>query len=203
MKKMFLILTLSIFLMSCVYANENTIQINDIDFEIPAKYQNGELYNGKYQLNKNFSISCIDDNISKSIGLWAREQKFSEDIEIENHPVRHFSQYNKYVKGNHSHAYFASGKSVYEISWVGKEINRDIEKLIKDTPPSEISNTDFYNLLDESFKIYKQEKAVQYESDAQYNNLEAKYNSQLKESQLEQQKHGSDMNKILLTYYNK
>ena len=203
MKKIFLIMILSIFLMSCVFASGNNIEINGIDFKIPAQYQGGELYNGRYRLDNNFTISCIDSNVPKSIGLWAREQKFSEDVEIGDHPVRHFSQYNQAVKGNHSHAYFASGKSIYEISWTGKEINGDIEKLIKDTPSSEISSADFYNYLDESFEIYKYEKNKQDESDAQYNNLEAKYNSQLKESNIDQNKHENNMNKILLTYRNK
>ncbi|WP_407421652.1 hypothetical protein [Methanobrevibacter sp.] len=203
MKKIFLILILSIFLMSCVFASGNNVEINGIDFKIPVQYQGGELYNGKYRLYNNFTISCIDGNVPKSIGLWAREHKFSEDVEIGDHPVRHFSQYNQAVKGNHSHAYFASGKSIYEISWAGKEINEDIENLIKDAPSSEISSADFYNCLDESFDTYKQGKIKQDEFDAQYDDLEAGYNSQLKESDIGQNKHENNMNKILLTYHNK
>lgn len=202
MKKIFLILMMGILLISCIYAGEAIVKINDVDFEIPAQYQGGELSNGRYKLDNIFTISCIDDNVPKSIGLWAREQKFSEDVNIADHPVRHFCQYNKAVKGNHSHAYFASGKSIYEISWVGKEINRDIEKLIRDTPPSKISDADFYNILNESFETYKQEKKIQDEFDAQYNYLEAKYNSQLKESELHDKKHENNMNRLLLTYYN-
>lgn len=63
---------------------------------------------------------CVDDNIPKAIGLWIAEQDFGEDISVGKHPVRHFYQYNATVEGNDSHAYFASGKSVYEISWVGE-----------------------------------------------------------------------------------
>lgn len=110
--------------------------------------------------------------------MWATEKDFSEDITINNHPVRHFSQYNKYVGGNLSHAYFASNHSIYEISWTGKEINKDIEKLIENTLESEINDDAFYSALDESVNIYKQQKIDKLNQEAEYNYLEAKYHSQ-------------------------
>lgn len=199
MKKIVIILSIAILLISCSYAASATVEINDVSFKIPSKYQGGELKNDKYKLDNNFSIECIDDNIPNSIGLWAREKDFSQDLNIENHPVRHFCQYNKYVNGNHSHAYFASGNSIYEIAWVGEEITSDIEKLIKNTPSSKIDDDSFYNLLDESVDIYKKGKIEQDKLDAEYNYMEAMHQSQLRQKA---EPDNTDLNRILLMYYN-
>lgn len=199
MKKILIVLSLTILLISCSYAASTTIEINGTEFKLPSKYQGGELEDNKYQLDNRFLIELIDDNLAKSIGLWAVENDSSEDLVIENHPVRHFCQYNKYVNGDYSHAYFASGKSVYEIAWTGDNITPDIEKLIKNTPASEIDNDSFYNVLDESVNIYKQEKTDRLNKDAEYNYLESKYQSQFREIESQD---NSDLNRILLMHYN-
>lgn len=198
LKKIFIIFTV-LLLVSCVSAqNNSTITINGVEFEIPAKYQGGEFKNDKYSLDNNFTIRCIDDNVPKSIGFWAQENKFSEDLSIGTHPVRHYCQHNEYVHGNHSHAYFVSGESVYEISWVGKEIDSDIENLITNTPASEISDEDFYETLDFSIDKYKQEKIDKSNADAEYNYLEAKFKSQnAQQNTIDDTK----FKEILFTYY--
>lgn len=174
MRKILIMLTLTIFLAGSTYA----IDINGVEFDIPSQYQGGEMDDGEYDLDNVFSIRRVDDNVARAIGLWAEEQEFSEDTNIENHPVRHYCQYNPYVRGNHSHAYFVSGKSVYEIAWVGEEITSDIEKLIKNAPESEIDDDAFYSVLDESYNIYKRDKIDRLNEDGEYNILEAKYQSQ-------------------------
>ena len=199
MKRIMVALTLTILLMSFVYAGSN-VKVNDAEFSLPSKYQGGDLDNNSYRLNNTFSIRCIDENVASAIGLWASEKEFEEDLDIANHPVRHFYQHNSYVNDYHSHAYFASGKSVYEIAWTGKEINRDIENLIKNTSPSEISEDVFYNALDKSINIYKEQKINQLNPDEEYNYQEAKYQSKLHEQQTSD---NSRFNQILLTYYNK
>lgn len=176
MKKLLLILFLACLLTNIAYASEN-IEINKVNFEIPDRYCDGELNGNSYRLNNTFSIKCIDENISKAIGLWACESEKTEDLNIAKHPVRHFCQYNKYVQGNHSHAYFVSGKSIYEISWVGLEINEDVKKLIKNTPPSEIDDDAFYTTLDKSIDIYKQQRKAKLNQESQHNYPEAKYNT--------------------------
>lgn len=196
MKKLLPIIIVSLFLLSCVYASADNININGANFKIPSPYQGGEFDDDSYELENIFSIRCIDDNIAKEIGLWATEKDFSEDLNINKHPVRHFSQYNKYVGGNNSHAYFASGDSIYEIAWVGEEINSDIEKLINNTPESEIDDDSFYNTLDESVEIYKQDKIDRLNQDAEYNYLEAKY-----QSQQPQKPDDTRFKEILLTHY--
>ncbi|MBR6993933.1 MAG: hypothetical protein IKH85_07650 [Methanobrevibacter sp.] len=202
MKKILIILILSILLLGFVHAKSDSVEIDNVTFKIPPKYQGGEFKYGYYRLDNKFSIRCVDDNIPKAIGLWTAEQDFGEDISVGKHPVRHFYQYNTYVEGNDSHAYFASGKSVYEISWVGEKIDKDIKQLIKSTPPSKISNDDFYDLLDVSYEIYKLERQMQDEYDAQYNYMEAKYNEQLKQTKIDQQ-HDNRMKELWITYINK
>ena len=199
MKKIFIILTVGLLIMGCAYASNSTMKINGIDFELPEKYQGGELKNNGYQLDNTFSIRCIDDNLIKTIGLWAVEKDFSEDLNIGDHPVRHYCQYNRYVNGNHSHAYFASGESVYEISWIGHEINTDIENIIKTTPKSKIDDDTFYDGLDKSVHIYKDLKKDELNKDSEYNYLEAKYN--LQSSQ--QNPNDNRLKEILLMHYNR
>ncbi len=198
MKRILLTVTLTILLMSFVCAS-STVKVNDAEFSLPPKYQGGELNNNSYRLNNTFSIRCIDENIPDAIGLWASEKEFEENSDIDNHQVRHFYQYNTYVGGYHSHAYFASGKSIYEITWTGKEINGDIEMLIKNTPPSEIKKDAFDYALNKSIDIYKEQKINQLNQDGEYNYMEAKYQSQLHEQQTPDDR---KLNQILLTYYN-
>lgn len=199
MKRIMVALTLTILLMSFVYAGSN-VKVNDAEFSLPSKYQGGELDNNSYRLNNTFSIRCIDENVASAIGLWASEKEFEEDLDIANHPVRHFYQYNTYVGGYHSHAYFASGKSIYEITWMGKEINGDIENLIKNTSPSEISEDAFYNALDKSIDIYKEQKINKLNQDGEYNYLESKFQSQ---SNHQNTPDDTRFNRILLTYHNR
>ena len=197
MKKLFpASLLLTCLLTSCVFATEN-IEICNAGFELPPKYSGGEVNNDSYELDNIFSIRCIDSNVAQAIGLWASECNSSQDLNIDGHPVRHFCQYNKYAHGNHSHAYFASGDSIYEIAWTGKEIDSDIENLIKNTPPSKIDDDAFYDGMDLCLDIYKQQKIDKLNKDSDYNYLEAKYNSQL-----DQQEQGNTrLKEILLTYY--
>ena len=199
MKKIFIILSIGLLIMGCAYASNSHVNINGIDFELPEKYQGGEEKNRGYELDNVFSIRCIDDNPINAIGLWAAEKDFSEDSNIAGHPVRHYCQYNQYVNGNHSHAYFASGESVYEISWTGSQIDADIEKLIKNTPKSKIDDDAFYGALDKSVHIYKELKKDQLNKDSEYNYLEAKYNSQVNQ----QKPDDTRLKEILLTYYNR
>lgn len=198
MKKILIFTILLFLLIGCVFASSD-IKINDAEFQLPSKYQGGELNGDSYKLNNTFSIRCIDNDTAKAIGLWASEKEYENDLNIGKHPVRHFYQYNKYVGGYHSHAYFASGTSCYEISWAGKEIDNDIEKLIKNTLASEIDSDVFYKTLDESVDIYKEQKINKLNHDEEYNYLEAK------EQQLHEQKTRDDsrFNQILLTYYSK
>lgn len=197
MKKYLAMIFIITIMSGCVYAISESIEINGTSFEIPPKYQGGELKNNKYSLDNNFSIKCIDDDVCGNIGFWASEKDFSEDINIGGHPVRHFCQYNRYVEGNHSHAYFASNHSIYEISWMDKEINKDIEKLIKNTPKSKIDDDAFYSALDEATSIYKQQKIDELNQDAEYNYLEAKYNSQLHQDTNDD----DHLKRIIMTYY--
>lgn len=201
MKKILLIILFAALLLNNAYAATDNVKINGTDFNLPVQYQGGELNDNEYELDNIFSIKCIDGKVVNTIGLWAVENDFSEDLNIGNHPVRHFSQYNKYVKANQSHAYFTSGNSIYEIAWPKKEITRDIQKLIINTPPSEIDAEAFYTALDESVKIYKEEKIDRLNQESEYNYLKAKYQTQIKQQEQHQKDKEEQINRILYTYY--
>lgn len=179
MKKILIILIAILIFISCVHAQDNTtVEINGVSFEIPEKYQGGRTYKNGYSADY-FHLTCIDDDIPKSIGLWAHEKDYGENLTISNHPVKFYYQYNPHSKDNYSHVYFASGNSIYEISRLGNNITPDIEKLIRDTPPSKINENKFYSILDESINTYEIIKSQQDEWDAEYNYLEVKYHESL------------------------
>ena len=199
MKKAFILIIFLLITLGCSYAYENSTEVNGISFELPDKYAGGENTLNGYRLENNFSIQCIDDNIASAIGLWAAKSEYSEDLTINGHPVRYFYQYNQYVHNNDSHAYFATNESIYEISWVGNNITPEIEKMISDTPKSKIDNAIFYDILDDCFKKYKEERTDKLNHDAVYNYLESKYSSANNPQKTNDNKR---LNEILLTYYN-
>lgn len=198
MKKILIIL-ITVILVGCVYAQDNmTVEINGVSFEIPEKYQDGRTYKNGYS-SDTFHIICVDDDLPRQIGLWAREKDYEKNLTISNHPTRHYYQYNPQDKDNYSHVYFASGNSIYEISWEGNNITPDIEKLIKNTPPSKIDEYEFYSILDESINTYKIIKKQQDESDAEYNYLEAKYHESLSDKNSDDRR----TKELLITLINK
>ena len=78
------------------------------------------------------------------------------------------------------------------------KITSDIEKLIKNTPQSKIDEDTFYNTLDKSINIYKEQKIDKLNQNSQYNYLETKYNSYASQ----QNKHDdTTLNRILLSCY--
>lgn len=198
MKKI-LILTMMVLLIGCAYASSDSIvEINGAEFKIPVKYQGGDATDNEYQLDNEFSIRCIDEDVPKAIGLWACENDYHKDLNINDHPARHYCQYNKYVGGNHSHIYFASDNSIYEIAWTDNNITKDIKNLIKNTPKSKIDDDTFYYALNESIDIYKQQRTDKLNQEAEYNYLEAKYQSQYNYQNINDDR---QFKEILLTYY--
>ena len=197
MKKLLIILSLAILLISCVNAQNNAVEINGIEFKLPEKYLGGELTNDKYEVEDNFSIKCIDGNVENEIGLWACEKDFEENLTIDHHPVRHYCQYNQYLHENQSHAYFTSKNSTYEITWMGEDIDTNIKNIIKNTPKSNINEDTFYNMLDESIDIYKNKRIDMLDNDSEYNYFESKFNTQPHQDTRDDSK----LNEILLTFY--
>ena len=88
-----------------------------------------------------------------------------------------YYSYNQYVSDNMSHAYFSSGNSFYEIFWVGNQITPDIEKLIKDTPDSEIGSDSFNSIVDNAIDTYIKDRDDQLSYDSLYNDYEARSSS--------------------------
>lgn len=197
-KKIFIILIVILFIGGVWAQNDSSITINNVNFKIPLKYQGGELNDNRYELEDGFSIECIDDNLGRHVGLWACESDYEENLTIDKHPVRYYYQYNQYVHNNQSHAYFVSGDSIYEITWTGNEITKEIEDIIKNTPQSQIDANAFNYALDKSIDLYKKERTDRLNQDSEYNYLEAKYKSSHLENEKQDDTHFKE---ILLTYY--
>ncbi len=189
------VIFLFLLLFSLFIATISAVTVNDIEFNIPKEYQGGENKTNGYQLENIFGIFCIDDNKPQTIGFWAGESEYSENLEIGNHPVRYYYSYNEYVNDNMSHAFFASGNSFYEIFWVGNEISPDIEKLIKDTPDSNIDSESFYSSVDDSIDIYIKDKDRSY-----YDDLYDDYNSRNTPRDRSSKSDNNKFRETLITY---
>lgn len=199
-KKIFIFMITILFIGAVWAQNDSNITLNNVNFEIPSKYKGGEIDNNRYELNNEFSIECVDDNLEKHIGLWACEKEYEKNLTIGKHPVRYYCQYNQYVHDNQSHAYFASGDSIYEIGWTGNEITKEIEDMIRNTPPAQIDYDEFYYELDKSIDLYKKERTGKLNQEGEYNYLEAKYKSS---PHTNEKKDDTHFKEILLTHYRK
>lgn len=199
-KKILILLTVILFIGGVWAQNDSNITLNNVNFEIPSKYKGGEIDNNRYELKNEFSIECVEDNLEKHIGLWACEKEYEKNLTIGKHPVRYYCQYNQFIQDNQSHAYFASGDSIYEIVWTGNEITKEIEDIIRNTPQSQIDKDAFNYVLDKSIDLYKKERTDKLNQDGAYNYLEAKYKSS---QHTNEKKDDSHFKEILLTYYRK
>lgn len=56
MKRILMAMILATIIVSCVYADSQSIELNGASFEIPSKYQGGKLTDNRYSLDNNFSI---------------------------------------------------------------------------------------------------------------------------------------------------
>lgn len=177
MFKKICVLFVFLILVSSFMVTISAVDVNGIDFKIPNKYLGGETKSDGYQLENIFGIFCIDDNLPQRVGFWASESDHNDSLDIDNHPVRYYYSYNQYVSDNMSHAYFSSGNSFYEIFWVGNQITPDIEKLIKDTPDSEIGNDSFNSIVDNAIDTYIKDRDDQLSYDSLYNDYEARSSS--------------------------
>lgn len=148
---------------SCVYAVDssdwNTVRVNDVDFKIPPKYDGGEMVDSYYTFKdlNTFGILCVDDYLANNYGYWYNFK--GENLTIGTHDVAYFTQYNKYVNHDVSHAYFSSGNSIYCICWNGGEMNEEIEEIIINTPDSSYDTSRFYEILNEAKHEHDTEEA--------------------------------------------
>ena len=155
MKKFFLILVFFLLI-----SQVSGVEIRGVDFEIPDKYSDGDLksYGYVYNNENTFSILCIDLLMQK-YAEWAYESSFSENITIGSHDAVH------YVDGrNISHLIFSCGKSFFSISWNSSEITPEIEKLVYDSPDSNLTSSQFYSKLENELAEYEMDKEIEEET---------------------------------------
>ena len=144
-----------------------TVKINNVDFKLPPKYQEGKLNKGTYMINNifTFGIRCVDSNISY---MYGSDYNFkAKNLTVGTHDVSYITEYVDVVNHNVSYAYFASGDSFYCISWDG-QMNEEIEEMIINTPDSSYDTDAFYGILDEARHKYDdkqadKEKSIEYE----------------------------------------
>lgn len=143
-----------IFVLSVVGANSNIVNIEGVDFKIPAKYSSGKLNNAgnSYSIDNSvniFSIACVDDFLDTSYGFHS-QKSHNENLTIGGHDVVYFWDYNSYEKNNVSIAYFSCGDSIYYVSWQGNSITSDIRGIIANSTPSSLSTAEFHDTLDKA-----------------------------------------------------
>jgi hypothetical protein len=155
MKRVFLI-----FVFFLLISQVSAVEIRGVDFEIPDKYSDGELksYGYIFEKENTFSILCIDYLMQK-YAEWAFESIYSENITIGSHEAVHYVN-----PGNISHLVFSVGDSIYCISWNSSEITPEIEKLVIDSPDSNLTSSKFYSKLENELAEYISEKEIEEET---------------------------------------
>ena len=133
-----------------------TVSISGNDFKIPPKYSNGELSDYKYQIDNwnNFAILCVDTFLESNYGYVASLGN-GEKMTINGHPAIYFCSYNSYEKTDLSRVYFASGNSIYCISYQGSNLTSDIREIVSTSNPSSISGDEFYSRLDKAVEEHE------------------------------------------------
>lgn len=193
MKKILVIFTVAVLLITAVYGSDTTkININGVEFDLSEKYQNGETLNNSYRVEDEFSITDISDNVENQYGFWKSDSDNSSKLTVDGRAVEFTKEL---YKGEYSsHVFFTSGDKIFMIYFKGSEITPEIEKLITNTPKSDINSDTFYNILDDALTVYKKEKVEKLNYDAIFNENEARLKSNYDDSSID--------NKYLLYYYN-
>lgn len=166
MKKIIFILLFSFMMTTTVGGvdskNWKNVTIGNNTFKIPPKYDSGKLNENSYQIDNwnNFAILCIDSYIANNYGFEASQYGPRTDLEINGHPARYFCGYNKYEKTELSRIYFASGQSIYCVSYQGSNLSEECKEIVASSDASEISADDFYNILDLALENYTLEEEM-------------------------------------------
>lgn len=141
-----------------------TVTVENHDFKIPPQYSNGELKKTGYVVEnwRVFQITEPSESLSTMYGFAISEDNAHvEDLNINGHPVRYINHYYELDNANLSRAFFACGDSVYLISWLSDNFTEEVKEIIATSDSSEISSTEFYNILDEAEKEYEIEKEAE------------------------------------------
>lgn len=162
MKKLFIIFILVLILSVSVIAAEDssdwkTVTIAGNDFKVPLEYSDGELSDNKYQIENwnNFAILCVDKYLESNYGFVASTADHSEKMTINGHPAIYFCGYNNYEETNLSRVYFASGNSIYCISYKGSNLSSNVSEIVSSSNPSLMSADDFYSKLDDALEEHE------------------------------------------------
>ena len=170
MRKIFLLLLIFLLIASVSASNNLTVEVNGVDFQIPQRYSGGTFKKGEYvykDLNT-FGILCVDNYIITNYGYWARSSDISQDLSIDNRPIKFLSSYNSYSDTNVSHVYFPIGESVYLICFEGNNLTSEISNIIENAPQSDIDSDTFNGLLDEAQNQYNQRRYIDQSSEDYY-----------------------------------
>lgn len=155
MKRIFLILVFFLLI-----SQVSAVEIRGVDFEIPDEYSGGDLksYGYIYNDENTFSILCMDYLMQK-YAEWAYESSFSENITIGSHDAVHYVD-----NRNVSHLIFSVGDSIFCISWNSSEITPEIEKLVYDSPDSNLTSSQFYSKLENELVEYEMDREIEEET---------------------------------------
>ena len=196
MFKKILIISLTVFLfISSSYA----VEVGGVDFDIPDEYLGGDGVGSGYRFENKFSIYDISDDVPDQHGFWVNSADYHKNLKINNHPCEFYYGYNTFLMDNFSHVVFPSNNCIYMISWQGNNITDEIRNMVSNAPASNISDSDFHKLLNDSVKVYKAERADKLSQDAIYNQYEAELKSKHSQSGHNDWKD----NRYLIYYYNR
>ncbi len=169
MKKIILII-LTLMMITTVTAIDTadwkTVTVENHDFKVPPQYSNGEMKKTGYIFDnwRVFQITEPGESLPTMYGYAIDNNEEVEDLDINGHPVKYIKQYYELDNGNLSRAFFACGDSVYLISWLSDNFTEEVKETIATSDPSELSNTEFHDILDDARLEYEAEKLAEEKS---------------------------------------
>ncbi len=185
MKKEYLIFTILVGIIlilstSAIYAGK-TINLGNITMEVPNELQNGENVNfsGGSYIYRNisngmnmFNIYLYSDYTSsyvKLVGFWISKSS-SEDLTVAGHPAILVKDSNS-ARGNFTYLFFESDGNIVMINLPhSNNVTSAAENMVASTPPAIYSETEFYNLMDQTRTDYENYREMQELIDASYEN---------------------------------
>lgn len=164
MKKIALVLLISMLTVSAVYAidssNWENVTVTGNVFKIPPQYTDGIMKETMYTYINwtTFQISDVGESLPTVYVFAEGDNATKEDLNINGHAVRYFNEYNPAANANVSRAFFSCGDSVYMISWQSDNFTDDVKEIIANAEPSNFSSSEFYDILKEAKEQYLEQQ---------------------------------------------
>lgn len=169
-------------------SNWTNITVDGVNFELPPEYKNGNfsgVNNTTYMLETvfDFSINSMysESRLENEYGYESTHEYLTsiDEEKVGKHDVILLHSH-RYICGhNVTYAFFVVNKTIYSVSYNGFNLTKNLKKMIKNTPKSNITKKEFLKQLDKAQYNYLEEQE-EYDEDEDYYDY-SEYRSSIRE----------------------